>query len=159
RVDRRRLVLAVAVVVVVAVVADAAGVFSPVSQPGTTGHPGPTANPGGPTGRFGATGVLLGPPGADGPVGPFRAGSVPAFPGETRSPTGVDVEWGVPVVLTPRQLKAESEILGRPIYWAGPRQGYRYELWVYYGRVVVRYLPNARGDKGETPLIVATYPV
>jgi hypothetical protein len=66
-----------------------------------------------------------------------------------------------PVLLTPEALRAESRSLGQPIYWAGSKSGYTYELTrTVTGHVYVRYLPTgtAVGAKGAGYLIVATYP-
>jgi hypothetical protein len=58
-------------------------------------------------------------------------------------------------------LKALAVTLGHPIYWAGPKPGYTYELTnTANGDVFIRYLP--RGVKPGAPkaayLTVATYP-
>jgi len=62
---------------------------------------------------------------------------------------------------TASELKKESVLLGTPIYWVGPRDGYRYELWRdKYGFIFVRYLPDGVPvrDPGADFLTVATYP-
>ena len=76
--------------------------------------------------------------------------------------------WGTPanvavgpVLVSADQLTSESKSLGRPIYWAGPRSNWSYELTVTNsGRVYVRYLPRgaAAGDSRSSFLTVGTYP-
>jgi hypothetical protein len=66
-----------------------------------------------------------------------------------------------PLGLSEAALKRRSKALGQPIYWAGPRPGYTYELTrTTKNRVYVRYLsPGIRvGDKRAIFLTVATYP-
>ena len=66
-----------------------------------------------------------------------------------------------PVLVSAEQLAAEAKSLGRPIYWAGPRSKWSYELTVTdSGRVFVRYLPRgaAGGDARSGFLTVGTYP-
>jgi hypothetical protein len=66
-----------------------------------------------------------------------------------------------PVALSEARLKTRSKALGQPIYWAGPRQGYTYELTrTTTNKVYVRYLSRGVrvGDKRAIFLIVATYP-
>jgi hypothetical protein len=57
-------------------------------------------------------------------------------------------------------LKSLAKSLGHPIYWAGPKKGYTYELLhTPSGQVFIRYLP--RGVAVGAPvsyLTVATYP-
>ena len=75
------------------------------------------------------------------------------------------VKVRVPVALDPVQaptaeLKAVSKALRQPIYWAGPRKGFHYELTRSTdGNVFVRYLPHGvqAGDRPGKLLIVATY--
>jgi hypothetical protein len=65
-----------------------------------------------------------------------------------------------PALVTPAQLERASAAFGSPIYWAGPRDGYSYELTVTSGgRVYVRYLPKgvAAGDPRANFLTVGTY--
>jgi hypothetical protein len=57
-------------------------------------------------------------------------------------------------------LKAETEHLGQPIYWAGSVKGYSYEFSrTSNGAVYVRYLPRGvrAGARGAEFLIVAAY--
>ena len=66
-----------------------------------------------------------------------------------------------PVGLSAAGLQAQSGSLHQPIFWAGPKAGYTYELTrTSTGRVYVRYLPPgaAVGAKGASYLVVATYP-
>ena len=66
-----------------------------------------------------------------------------------------------PVLVSAAQLATEAKSLGRPIYWAGPRSKWSYELTVTdSGRVFVRYLPRgaAAGDSRSGFLTVGTYP-
>jgi len=65
-----------------------------------------------------------------------------------------------PALVSTTQLERASAALGSPIYWAGPRDGYSYELTVTSsGRVYVRYLPKGvrAGDPRATFLTVGTY--
>ena len=73
-------------------------------------------------------------------------------------PTNVAVG---PVLVSAGQLTSASHSLGRPIYWAGPRDDSSYELTVTAGgRAYVRYLPRgaAAGDSRADFLTVGTYP-
>ena len=66
-----------------------------------------------------------------------------------------------PVLVSAGQLTSASHSLGRPIYWAGPRDDSSYELTVTAGgRAYVRYLPRgaAAGDSRADFLTVGTYP-
>ena len=77
---------------------------------------------------------------------------------EKREPT--DVAAG-PALVSTAQLASAAHSLGRPIYWAGPRDDSSYELTVTdSGRVYVRYLPRgtAAGDHRADFLTVGTYP-
>jgi hypothetical protein len=60
-------------------------------------------------------------------------------------------------VSTLRGLPAQ---LGHPVFWAGPRGGYTYELTQVNGNVFVRYLPSGTpvGDRRPNYLTVGTYP-
>jgi hypothetical protein len=52
--------------------------------------------------------------------------------------------------------------VGHPVYWAGPEDGYRYELThTTDGRIYIRYLPTgvAVGTSAPDYLTVGTYPV
>jgi hypothetical protein len=66
-----------------------------------------------------------------------------------------------PTLVSAAQLAATARSLGRPIYWAGPRANWSYELTVTdSGRTYVRYLPRgaAAGDPRAAFLTVGTYP-
>jgi hypothetical protein len=68
---------------------------------------------------------------------------------------------GVPTAASLQLLKALPGRLGHPVYWAGPRRGFTYELTTTpSGSVFIRYLPS--GVKVGSPkaayLTVATYP-
>ena len=65
-----------------------------------------------------------------------------------------------PTATSPAGLKALAASLGHPIYWAGPKEGYTYELkQTSDGQVYIRYLPAGTkvGASGQY-LTVATYP-
>jgi len=65
-----------------------------------------------------------------------------------------------PVVMSPAELRAEAQLLGQPIYWAGPRKGREYEFQrTSIGYVFVRYLPRglSAGAAGNF-LTIGTYP-
>jgi len=65
-----------------------------------------------------------------------------------------------PALVSSAQLERASAALGSPIYWAGPRHGYSYELTVTSGgRVYLRYLPRRvkAGDPRANFLTVGTY--
>jgi hypothetical protein len=67
-----------------------------------------------------------------------------------------------PVGLSASGLSSMSRTLGRPIYWAGEKPGYTYEVTQpSSGAVFVRYLPPGVrvGDRGSGFLIVVTYPL
>jgi hypothetical protein len=65
-----------------------------------------------------------------------------------------------PAAATPSSLKALARSLGHPLYWAGTKRGYTYELARSAdGRVFIRYLPPGVDVGTKTPyLTVATYP-
>ena len=66
-----------------------------------------------------------------------------------------------PTVVSQAELERFAASSGRPVYWAGPRSGYSYELTVRpSGRVYVRYLPKGTraGDPHASFLTVGTYP-
>jgi hypothetical protein len=59
------------------------------------------------------------------------------------------------------ELKAFAESASHPVYWAGPKEGYTYELTrTTNGFVYVRYLPEDTevGDPSSRFLTVGTYP-
>jgi len=64
--------------------------------------------------------------------------------------------------LSARALSSWTATVGHPVYWAGPEQGYRYELThTTDGRIYIRYLPAgvAVGSAAPDYLTVGTYPV
>lgn len=59
------------------------------------------------------------------------------------------------------ELKAFAESASHPVYWAGPKDGYTYELTqTTNGFVYVRYLPEGTevGDPRSRFLTIGTYP-
>jgi hypothetical protein len=67
-----------------------------------------------------------------------------------------------PIGLSAKGLRTLTETVDQPIYWAGAKPGYLYELTrTTTGKVFVRYLPPGAnvGSKKTIYLIVATYPV
>ncbi len=67
-----------------------------------------------------------------------------------------------PIALSKNQLQNKSNVLGQPIYWAGPKKGYHYEFWrLKNDEVFVRYLPTnvKAGAPGKKYLIIGTYPL
>jgi hypothetical protein len=77
-------------------------------------------------------------------------GSEPSAPAQAR-----------PVAVTPAALATLAQALHHPLYWAGPRDGVRYELsQTTGGRVYIRYLPKRVPLGSRRPfLTVGTYPV
>src|SRR5512132_740801 len=68
---------------------------------------------------------------------------------------------GVPALTSKAQLQRLAASVDHPVYWAGPRPGFSYELTrTTTGRIFVRYLPHgvATGDSRPDFLIVGTYP-
>jgi hypothetical protein len=66
-----------------------------------------------------------------------------------------------PVALSASGLRTLAQQVAQPIYWAGPKPGYMYELTrTTAGRIYIRYLPAGvkAGAPGSNYLIVATYP-
>ena len=66
-----------------------------------------------------------------------------------------------PVALSAGGLQTLAQTLKGPVYWAGPKPGFRYELTqTADGKAYVRYLPAGvkAGDKRAIFLIIATYP-
>jgi len=63
---------------------------------------------------------------------------------------------------SPKALASLAASVGHPVYWAGPEDGYRYELThTTDGRIYIRYLPAgvAVGTSAPDYLTVGTYPV
>jgi hypothetical protein len=65
-----------------------------------------------------------------------------------------------PKAASPADLKSLSRSLGHPIYWAGPKKGYTYELTrSANGNLSIRYLPpGVRVGASQAYLSVGTYP-
>jgi hypothetical protein len=65
-----------------------------------------------------------------------------------------------PKAATPADLKSLAGSLGHPIYWAGPKKGYTYELnRSPNGNLSIRYLPpGVRVGASQAYLSVGTYP-
>jgi hypothetical protein len=67
---------------------------------------------------------------------------------------------GGPTLVSRAQLERLSNVVGHPVYWAGPRNGFSYELTrTTNGRIFVRYLPAgvSAGDARPDFLAVGTY--
>ena len=65
-----------------------------------------------------------------------------------------------PIRLSASGLSTLARVAGQPIYWAGPRAGYFYELSrTSNGNVYIRYLPRGvkAGANGGKYLVIATY--
>jgi hypothetical protein len=88
---------------------------------------------------------------------------------ESSSPTGASTSEPLtttakpvgPIGLSAQGLRTLTESVDDPIYWAGPKPGYLYELTrTSTGKVFIRYLPPGvkAGAKQAIYLIVATYP-
>jgi hypothetical protein len=90
------------------------------------------------------------------------AGDLKAFGDLTATPAATQAPAGTPTVAaTVPELKSLQARLGHPIYWAGPKPGYTYELTeTSSGNVFIRYLPGgvAIRDPRADYLTVATYP-
>ncbi len=65
-----------------------------------------------------------------------------------------------PVALSASGLRTLATVVGRPIYWAGPKTGYLYELTkTGAGNVLIRYLPpDVKAGTSKPELTIATYP-
>src|SRR5262245_1764776 len=66
-----------------------------------------------------------------------------------------------PVAESQEQIASFAKLVGQPIFWAGPQDGYTYELTrTADGKAYVRYLPKGVkvGDPRGDYLIVVTYP-
>lgn len=64
-----------------------------------------------------------------------------------------------PTIVTRAQLERFAGTLDYPLYWAGPKPGFSYELTATQGRAWVRYLPTGvkAGDPRPNFLVVGTY--
>jgi hypothetical protein len=66
-----------------------------------------------------------------------------------------------PALVTQAQLARLAASVGHPVYWAGPKQGFSYELTrLADGRIYIRYLQQgvAAGDPRPSFLVIGTYP-
>jgi len=89
------------------------------------------------------------------------AWSVTSRDSSSSTTTGPVASTVQPVALNASGLSTLAGTVGQPIYWAGPRTGYLYELRrTDNGNVYIRYLPPGveAGATGAKYLIVATYP-
>lgn len=87
-------------------------------------------------------------------IGSGSSGSSSSTSASSVNPVG-------PVGLSASGLRTLSASVGQPIYWAGPKKGYVYELTrTSNGSVFVRYLPPGTkvGAKEAKYLVIATYP-
>jgi hypothetical protein len=67
---------------------------------------------------------------------------------------------GGPALVSSSQLEQLARSVDHPVYWAGSRRGFSYELTTTSdGRIYVRYLPKgvAAGDPRPSFLVVGTY--
>jgi hypothetical protein len=93
-----------------------------------------------------------------------RDSGSPSAAGPSASPTAPTTASArpiAPVGLSAKGLRTLTASIPQPIYWAGPKPGYLYELTrTSTGKIFVRYLPPGTpvGSKKATFLIVATYP-
>ena len=92
----------------------------------------------------------------------IAVGRTSSSPSSTSNLTGSIVATPIrPVALSESGLATLARTVGQPIYWAGPRPGYLYELHrTSNGNVYIRYLPQGvnAGAPGAKYLTVATYP-
>lgn len=73
----------------------------------------------------------------------------------------VTAPTGGPALMTQAQLESAAAATKAPVYWAGARSGFSYELTITTsGRVFVRYLPDgvAAGDGRARFLTIGSYP-
>jgi hypothetical protein len=67
---------------------------------------------------------------------------------------------GGPTLISQTQLERLPPVVGHPVYWAGPKNGFSYELTrTANGRTFVRYLPPGvpAGEARPDFLVVGTY--
>ena len=87
--------------------------------------------------------------------------SAAAAPAAAAATTTVTARPITPVGLSAKGLRTLTASIKQPIYWAGPKPGYLYELTrTSTGKIFIRYLPPGTrvGSKQGAELIVATYP-
>jgi hypothetical protein len=83
------------------------------------------------------------------------------FVGRNNSSTTSHVAPVTPVALSASGMRTLSAVVGQPIYWAGPRKNFLYELKrTADGNVYIRYLPPGVDAcaPGNNYLVIATYP-
>jgi hypothetical protein len=75
------------------------------------------------------------------------------------SSSGTPAANGRPVIVSQAKLERFARTLDYPLYWAGPKPGFSYELTAASGRAWVRYLPAgvSAGDSRSDFLVVGTY--
>jgi hypothetical protein len=89
-----------------------------------------------------------------------KPASKPAAAPPPAQPAPKPVRTIGPVAATVSKLRAIAR--ARPVYWAGPKQGVRYELTrTSDGRIFIRYLPRGvhLGSRSRNVLFVGTYAV
>ena len=139
---------------------------SPESQPSPPTEPSPESEPGRPEkskSAFSRPRVRLGAIVAIAIAAGFVAWLLVDSRDDTSSSTQTTASGPVfgPDALSESELEDLSSTLQQPIYWAGTKSGYTYEVTrTTDGRVYVRYLPSGTkvGDSGANYLIVVTYP-
>jgi hypothetical protein len=74
--------------------------------------------------------------------------------------TGSSTSKGGATAVTVDQIRTLASSVGHPIFWAGPKNGYTYELTrTSNGSIYIRYLPPGESVGVKKPyLTVATYP-
>ncbi len=75
-------------------------------------------------------------------------------------PTALPAPGSGPALVSQSQLERLASSADHPVYWAGPKHGYSYELTnTSGGRIFVRYLPRGvrAGDPRPSFLVVGTY--
>jgi len=75
-------------------------------------------------------------------------------------PSRLPAATGGPALVSEAQLEQLASSAGHPVYWAGPKSGYSYEVTsTSNGRFYVRYLPPGvrAGDPRPNYLVVGTY--
>jgi hypothetical protein len=76
--------------------------------------------------------------------------------------SGDRVAAGGPAAASVADLRRLARTVGHPIYWAGAKPGYTYELTrTEKGNIFIRYLPRGTriGDERADFLVVGTYPL
>jgi len=80
--------------------------------------------------------------------------------GHGQTTTPVPAPDSGPALVSQAQLERLAATVDHPVYWAGPKQGYSYELTnTSGGRIFIRYLPSGvrAGDPRPDFLVVGTY--